>query len=303
MCVTGAAGFVGSHVVDRLLRQQYQVIGLDDLSAGSKDNLANALLQDEFSLVEGDIRDTDVVQQVCSECAVVIHLAAVTSVAESVGNPQKYQDINVTGTQQVLTEAVAAKVKRVVFASSAAVYGTPDTIPISEEATPGPLSPYGRSKLEAEKLCQTVAADHGVTIPQLRLFNIFGPRQRVDNEAGVVSIFLNRARKSEPLTIYGDGNQTRDFIYIDDVVDALLLAATHPQVPSIPFNVGTGIPVSIRELAETIQDLVPTCVPEIDFAPPRPGDVYHSVADITRMREVLEFTPQFSFRDGLVRTC
>jgi UDP-glucose 4-epimerase len=279
------------------------VVGLDDFSTGSKHNLAHATLQNAFTLVEGDIRDTEIVQQACRDCETIVHLAAVTKVAESVRHPQKYRDINVSGTQQVLAGAVAAEITRVVFTSSAAVYGTPQHIPISEASTPEPLSPYGSSKLEAEKLCQTTAADHNIVVPQLRLFNIFGPHQPVDNEAGVVSIFLDRARKSIPLTIYGDGNQTRDFVYIDDVVETIIRALTRANVPSVPINVGTGIPISILELAETVQELVPSCVPEIQFEPPRPGDIYHSVADITRLQKILAFTPQFRLRDGLERTC
>jgi UDP-glucose 4-epimerase len=289
--------------VDTLLHRKYRVFGLDNFITGNQANLAGAVLQDAFTLVEGDIRDAEAVYQACSECETVIHLAAVTKVAESVRNPKKYREINVTGTHQVLAGAVKAKVKRVVFASSAAVYGTPRTVPISEDTLPKPLSPYGSSKLEAETLCQTVAADHGIVIPQLRFFNIFGPRQSVDNESGVVSIFLDRARQGMPLRIYGDGNQTRDFIYIEDVVEVLIRAAIREQIPSVPINIGTGIPISILELAETVQDLIPSCVPEFQFEPSRPGDIYHSLADITRMREVLEFTPRFSFREGLVRTC
>lgn len=289
--------------MDALLRQKYRVIGFDDLSTGSPHNLSNAILHDDFTFVEGDIRDGKAIAQACEDCDVVIHLAAVTKVAESLRNPQKYIDINVTGTQCVLTAAVQAQVDRVVFASSAAVYGTPETVPIPEDAATQPLSPYGHSKLEGERLCQSTAADHGMTIPQLRLFNVFGSRQSVNNEAGVVSIFLNRAKRGLPLTIFGDGNQTRDFIYIDDAVEAFIRASTLNTVPSVPVNVGTGIPVSIQELVETIQDLVPSCPPAAEYKPTRPGDIYHSVAEITRMQQLLAYTPDVSLREGLARIC
>jgi UDP-glucose 4-epimerase len=188
-----------------------------------------------------------------------------------------------------------------VFASSAAAYGTPETVPIPETASTQPLSPYGRSKLEGEQLCQRTAARHGLIAPQLRLFNIYGPRQPSDGEGGVVGIFFNRARQGVPLTIFGDGYQTRDFIYIDDVIDAFIQAATLDTVSTVPINVGTGIPVSLRELTEAVQQIIPSCSNDIQFEPPRPGDIYHSVAQITRMKELLNFTPRYTLHEGLLR--
>ncbi|MFX1582112.1 MAG: NAD-dependent epimerase/dehydratase family protein, partial [Promethearchaeota archaeon] len=182
--VTGAAGFVGSHLVDALLRNQVRVIGFDNLTTGTRQNLENAEFNDAFTLIESDIRDAKAIGQACKDCDVVFHLAAVTKVAESVRDPQKYTDINVTGTQNVITGAIKAGVKRFVFASSAAVYGTPEIVPIPEDAATQPLSPYGASKLEGERLC-VKAAEKGLVAPQLRLFNIYGSRQTKDNEAGV----------------------------------------------------------------------------------------------------------------------
>ena len=300
--VTGAAGFVGSHLVDVLLLNKVRVTGFDNLTTGSRQNLDNAEMDEAFTLIEGDIRDSHAIGEACNNCDIVFHLAAVTKVAESVRNPQKYTDINVTGTQNVINGAIQAQVKRVVFASSAAVYGTPETVPISEDATTQPLSPYGSSKLKGEQLCQKAAAQ-GIIAPQLRLFNIFGPRQTAENEAGVVSIFIQRAQQGVPLIIFGDGHQTRDFIYIDDVVNAFLRAATLETIPSNPINVGTGIPVSIRELAEAIQQIIPSCSKEMQFEPPRAGDIYHSVAKIDQMQNLLQLTPQFSLYDGLRRYC
>ncbi|MFX1566579.1 MAG: SDR family NAD(P)-dependent oxidoreductase [Promethearchaeota archaeon] len=301
--VTGATGFVGSHLVEALLRQEFRVRAFDNLSTGTLDNLTTALRHEAFTFVEGDIRDAKATQQVCENCDIVVHLAAVTKVAESIRNPEKYMDINVMGTQNVLAGAVHADIDRIVFASSAAVYGTPETVPIPEEASTQPLSPYGTSKLEGEQLCQTAAKDHGMQIPQLRLFNIFGPRQSTDNEAGVVSIFIDRAHHGLPLIIFGDGYQTRDFIYINDVVDTIIQAATLDTMPSLPINVGTGRPVSIRELAEAVQQVIPTGSHEILFEPPRPGDIYHSVAQIKRMQNLLLFTPAFTLYEGLIDYC
>jgi UDP-glucose 4-epimerase len=301
--VTGAAGFVGSHLVAALLRQHWQVVGFDNLTTGTRHNLDRARDQATFRFLEGDIRDAAAVQHACDGCAVVIHLAAVTRVAESLQHPHKYAAINVMGTQTVLASAIHAGVERVVFASSAAVYGTPETTPIPEEASTQPLSPYGRSKLTGEHLCQSAAHEHGICAPQLRVFNIYGPRQPTDNEAGVVAIFLDRARKGLPLIIYGDGNQTRDFIYIADVIDAFIQAATLEKVPSEPINVGTGIPVSIRELAEAVHQHLPSGSKEIHFAPPRPGDIYHSVAQIDRLQDWLHFTPRYTLQEGLSTFC
>ena len=299
--VTGAAGFVGSHLVEALLQRDIRVVGFDNFSTGSRQNLANALLQDEFTLIEGDIRDAKAVEEACKGCEVVFHLAAVTQVSESIRDPQKYTDINVTGTQNVLTGAVRAEVPRFLFASSAAVYGTPETVPIPEDSSTQPLSPYGSSKLQGEHLCHTTAANHEIIAPQLRLFNIYGPRQPSEGEAGVVSSFVNRAHQGLPLTIFGDGYQTRDFIYIDDVIEALIQAATMNSVSTIPINVGTGIPVSLRELAEAIQHTIPSCSNDIQFEPPRPGDIYHSVAQISRMQELLNFSPKYTLHEGLRR--
>lgn len=300
--VTGAAGFIGSHLVDALLQQGMRVVGLDNLTTGNKTNLTTALEHEAFQLLEGDIREADAVKQACENAEFVFHLAAVTKAAESVRNPQKYQDINVEGTRTVLTEAAKAKVKRILFTSSAAVYGTPETVPTPEEVTLNPLSPYGVSKIEGEKLCQTVSAKHGICIPQLRFFNIYGPRQSSETEAGVISIFLERSQQGLPLIIYDDGHQTRDFIYIEDVIQAYLQATTLEDVPSVPINVGTGIPVSILELAEEIRRQVPSCSSEIQFEAPRAGDIYHSYADIERMQQILQFTPQIPLREGIAKT-
>ena len=300
--VTGAAGFIGSHLVDALLLQGLRVVGLDNLTTGNKTNLSTALEHEKFQLIEGDIRKADAVKQACENAEFVFHLAAATLPAESVRSPQKYHDINVEGTRIVLTEAAKAKVKRILFTSSAAVYGTPETVPTPEEVTLNPLSPYGVSKIEGEKLCQTVSAEQGICIPQLRFFNIYGPRQSSKTEAAVISIFLERSQQGLPLIIYGDGHQTRDFIYIEDVIRAYLQAATLKDLPSVPINVGTGIPVSILELAEEIRQQVPSCSSDIQFEAPRAGDIYHSYANIERMQQLLQYTPQIPLSEGIAKT-
>ncbi|MFX1540173.1 MAG: SDR family NAD(P)-dependent oxidoreductase [Promethearchaeota archaeon] len=300
--VTGAAGFIGSHLVDALLEQNLRVVGLDNLSTGTKSNLEIALEHEAFNLIEGDIRDRETIEHACDKVKVIFHLAAVTKVAESLRNPQKYHDINVKGTQNVINAAVNKQVSRLVFTSSAAVYGTPAKIPIPEEISPNPLSPYGTSKVEGERLCQEAANQQNLQAPQLRCFNVYGPRQTIDNEAGVISIFLHRARQGLPLVIYGDGHQTRDFIYIEDAVEAFIRAATLDAVSTQPINLGTGIAISIRELAEEIQNQVPSCPIEIQYEVPRAGDIYHSVARIDRLRRILDFTPRYALRNGIAKT-
>ena len=300
--VTGAAGFVGSHLVDALLVQGLHVVGLDNLTTGKKLNLSRALEHEAFQLIAGDIREADAVKQACENVEVIFHLAAVTKPAESMRHPQKYHDINVEGTRIVLTQAVKAQVTRVLFTSSAAVYGTPETVPTPEDVPLNPISPYGVSKIEGEKLSQSISAKHRICIPQLRFFNIYGPRQSPDSEAGVISIFLERSQQGLPLIIFGDGHQTRDFLYIEDCIQAYLQAATLQDLPSIPINVGTGRPVSILELAEEIRRQVPSCSSEIQFEAPRAGDIYHSYANIERMQQTLQFTPQIELSEGIAKT-
>lgn len=300
--VTGAAGFVGSHLVDALIAKNVRVIGFDDFSQGNKGNLTQAIANKAFQLIEGDIRDYPTLERYCRNVDVVFHLAAVTRVAESIENPRKYLDINTLGTLNVLIAALKADVKRLIFASTAAVYGEQSQIPVPENVPLNPISPYGVTKVAGELLCQTISANKDLETVILRFFNIYGSRQSLDNEAGVVSIFLNQAPKGQALTIFGDGHQTRDFIFIEDAVDTLIQSAIVDQVPSGPVNVGTGHAVSILELAEEVQRLFPSNPPAITYENPRPGDIYHSVAKIDRMKQELHYTPQHDLRKGLQKT-
>lgn len=301
--VTGAAGFIGSHLVDALLARNKRVVGFDNFSTGKQANLAAALHRDRFTLVTGDVRDEHAIQEACRKVNIVYHLAAASSVSESMRDPRKYHDINVTGTLNVLLAAVAAGAKRFVFTSSAAVYGRPETVPTHETAFANPLSPYGASKRAAELFCQAIGTANGLEARILRLFNVYGPRQPADDEGGVVSIFIRCAWARQPLIIFGDGQQTRDLIHVDDVVEALIRAGRLPKVPSDPINIGTGRPVSIRELAEEIQRGCPNRGSEIVFRAPRPGDIKHSVAAIDRMQQFLRFTAQHDLQKGLEKTC
>ncbi len=300
--VTGAAGFIGSHLVDALLQRQYTVVGLDNMSTGCASNLQDALESKSFTLIEGDIRNLEEVQEACRDVDVIFHLAAATKVAESVRNPRLYHDVNVTGTLNVIMSAIKAEARRLVFASSAAVYGTPSQVPTPETAPRNPLSPYGASKVAGELFCQTVTLNNAMESVLLRFFNVYGPRQLAEGEAGVVGSFIHRALNGESLVIFGDGHQTRDFIFIEDVVEAMIRSATYQIRDTLPFNVGTGQPLSILELAKEVQRQNPRGSSEIVFEKTRTGDIYHSVAAVERMQHHLQFKAQHNISQGLSKT-
>lgn len=265
-------------------------------------NLQEALESRAFRLIKGDIQDVGVVRAACQGTDVVFHLAALTKVAESVRNPRIYHDVNVTGTLNVVEGAVDAGVRRVVFASSAAAYGTPIEVPTPETAQINPLSPYGASKVAGELFCQTMTAHNDMESVILRFFNVYGPRQLAEGEAGVVSSFIHRAQSGQPLVIFGDGLQTRDFIFVGDVVEAMTCAATYQIRDNLPFNVGTGLPLSILELAEEVQRQCNSGSSEITFEKTRSGDIYHSVASVERMQQLLQFKAKHNISQGLRET-
>jgi UDP-glucose 4-epimerase len=300
--ITGAAGFVGSHLVEALLAQGHQVIGFDNLSTGQQKNLQHAKKSKAFTFIQGDVRDQERVQQACEQADMVVHLAAQISASASMQDPATYHAVNATGTLNTLLAAGNAKVHRFLFASSAAVYGAASQLPISENAPLHPRSPYGVTKVAGELYCLTLAPTINFEVGIFRFFNIYGPRQPIKGEAGVVGRFLHRAQTGQPLIIYGDGTQTRDFIFIEDVVDVLLRAVEHSQLSAAPINVGTGQGTTIRTLAETIQQVWPNCSSEIRLEPPRPGDIQHSIAAVTRMNESLQFQAQYTIQQGLHKT-
>ncbi len=291
--VTGGAGFIGSHLVRRLVAEGFQVTVLDNLSSGHLGNLD--CVSSEVRFVEGDVRDPGVVGEAASGAEAVIHLAALIDVAESIEKPHLYLDVNVLGTLNVLEAAKRAKV--FVFASSAAVYGEPLSLPIEESHPLAPLSPYGATKVAGEALVQAYARVHGFRPVILRIFNVYGPRQS-KAYAGVVLEFAKRVMKGEPPIIYGDGSQTRDFVYIDDVVECFV-AATKKQHVSGVLNVGSGKAVSIKELARKVAEVLGKPNLEPVYAPARPGDIKHSVASINKLKECLGYTPGVSLEQGL----
>lgn len=299
--MTGGAGFIGSHVVDCLIDAGNDVIVLDNFSTGRTGNLSHSLRHPNFELVRADIRKiprsfVKKLRRVDRVC----HLAAATSVQESVKDPVLTTEVNVVGTLNVLAAARALKAGRVVFASSAAVYGAPRTFPVSEEAIVSPISPYGASKAASELYLRSFEENHGIETVSLRYFNAYGPRQTPGQYAGVISIFARRALNHLPLLIFGDGSQTRDFIYVSDVVDATV-AALDKNLRSRVLNIASGAETTILELGKMIQEIAKS-QSESKFSPRLAGDIARSVADITRARNELDFAPRFSLADGLSAT-
>jgi UDP-glucose 4-epimerase len=288
--VTGGAGFIGSHIADMVV-DHADVRILDDLSRGSRDHVP-----DQATLIEGDIRDEDTVERAMDGIDFLFHEAGLVSVPESLERPMDCHEINGTATVRLL-EAGRRNDSRVVIASSAAIYGHPGHVPVPEDASKDPQSPYGIEKLSADHYVQTYAVQYGLDAVALRYFNVYGPRQSGGQYSGVISAFIDQARSGGPITVEGDGEQTRDFIHVDDVVDANLRAATIDSAETV-FNVGTGTSVTINELAETVRDIVDANVP-ITHVDPRPGDIRHSKADISRARRELDFDPSIQLADGL----
>lgn len=304
--ITGGAGFIGHHLAIAWGRRGAEVVLLDNFRTGRRENVAavRAALGDTgVTLVEGSITDPDAVAQAMEGCTIVHHLAAQVSVPESVARPLECVEINVHGLLTVLDAARARGVSRVVFSSSAAVYGDDPRSPKTEDMAPSPKSPYGITKLDGEYYLRMYAELHGLPGVSLRYFNVFGPRQDPRSVyAAAVPIFVERARQGLPLTVFGDGSQTRDFVYVEDVAAANILAATHPEAgKGEVFNVAQGGVTTIGELAHTIVSLTGSTSP-VEFGPERPGDIRHSRADITRIRQGLGFDPKTSLEEGLRRS-
>lgn len=298
--VTGGAGFIGSHLVEALLAAGCRVAVLDDLSSGKRSNLEAVAGRIDF--YEGDIRDHDTLNRAVAGCDLVFHQAAVVSVTRTVEDPLGSSAVNATGTLQVLEAARRNQVKRVILASSSAVYGDDPQLPKHEGMTPQPLSPYAVQKLTGEHYARLYARLYGLQSVCLRYFNVFGPRQDPSSPySGVISIFLTCAADARQPCIYGDGRQSRDFVFVQDVVQANLASATTASAQGDVFNVGTGRAIEIRELWRRIARLAGTPI-EPAFAPPRAGDIVASVADIRRAGDLLGYRPAWSFADGLATT-
>jgi len=297
--ITGGAGFIGSHIVEHLLRSNHQARVLDNFTTGKRDNLAFATGNSNLEIVDGDIRDADAVASAMASIDGVFHEAALVSVPKSVEQPALSFDINVRGTFTVFDAARQAGVRRVVYASSAAVYGDNEHLPLSETELPIPLSPYGLDKLYTEHLGALYQSLYGQEMLALRYFNVFGPRQDPASAySGVISIFVDHLKSGKVPRIYGDGEQTRDFVYVGDIVQANLKAMFSDYSGFRVFNVGCGRQTSLNQLLSQLKELTGSHVTPT-YADARVGDVRHSLSDISRIQKDLGYAPAFSLAEGL----
>jgi nucleoside-diphosphate-sugar epimerase len=298
--VTGGAGFIGSHIVEELVRRGHAVRVLDNFSTGKRENLD--AVRGRVEVIDGDVRDLAVCRRAAAGADYVFHEAAQISVPKSVEDPFLNDSVNVGGTLNVLWAAKEGGAKKFVLASSTSVYGDSPELPKRETMSGVPLSPYALSKWIGERYCQSFSRIYGVPAVALRYFNVFGPRQDPRSQyAAAVPIFITRMLAGEPPVIYGDGEQTRDFVYVEDVVRANLLAAEAPGVSGEVFNVASNETLTVNALARAIADVLGRALAPL-YAPERAGDIRHSAADIRKIETVLGYRPEFGFRRGLERT-
>lgn len=304
--VTGGAGFIGSHIVEKLLAEGHSVVILDNFSSGKEENLLFTvrypLFSSRYSLISGDIRNYATCLKACREVDVIFHQAALRSVPKSLTDPYQYNDVNINGTLTVLEAAKECSVKRVVFASSSSVYGSTDKFPQGEFDNPNPISPYALSKLAGEHYCKIFTEHFGVETVCLRYFNVYGPRQAPDDEySAVIPKFIHNMFEGEQVPVYGTGHQSRDFTYIENVVSANILAAKATQVAGCVFNVANGKTHSILELINILNKNLGTRI-TAKVIPPRAGDIFRTLADVSNAERFLGYKPLIDFEGGLKRT-
>jgi nucleoside-diphosphate-sugar epimerase len=293
--ITGGAGFIGSHIANTLLKNGAEVRILDNFSSGKKENLQGL----DVEVIAGDLRNESDVAKAVKNIDIIFHEAAFVSVPESMEKPQECLDVNITGTSLLFESARRSGVKRVVVASSAAVYGDSEAYPLSEDTPLRQLSPYAVSKRVDEMYAELFTNQFGLEVVALRYFNVYGPRQRPDSMyAAVVPIFIRRILDNKPITIYGDGGQTRDLVNVKDVVQANLLASEHPSAPGKIFNVCTGVETKLLDLLDILYGIFPNA-PKHIHAEPRAGDIYRSIGTPKKIMDTLGFKPQVSLADGL----
>ncbi|MEW6183489.1 MAG: SDR family oxidoreductase [Bacillota bacterium] len=298
--VTGGAGFIGSHIVEELVRKGERVRVLDNLSSGKKENLAHLTKSIEF--IEGDITNTADVARSVEGVDYILHQAALASVDGSVRDPLLTNAVNITGTLNLLQAACDNKIKRFVYAASSAVYGNTSTLRKSENLSADPLSPYAVTKYTGELYCRIFYRIYGLETVALRYFNVFGPRQDPNSMyAAVIPLFIAAILQGKIPVIYGDGDQSRDFVYVSDVVEANLLACSAPKAPGEVLNVGCGNQITVNQLLTDLKRIMKSDVTPV-HQEARPGDVRHSLADITRARKILGYEPAVSLQEGLQKT-
>ena len=300
--VTGGAGFIGSHIADTLLARGDSARVLDNFSTGKRDNI-DALIQRHgrslLEIIAGDIRNASIVEEAVRGMDAVFHSAAFVSVPQSMDEPQECFDVNVSGTHLLLESARRAGVRRVVLASSAAVYGESAVLPLIEATALQPKSPYALSKRVNEMYAELFTNEFDLEVVALRYFNVYGPRQRPDSMyAAAVPIFIQRLLDGKPVTVFGDGGQTRDLINIHDVVRANLIASEHPNAAGKIFNICTGVETRLLDLLDVLYEIFPNA-PRTEFAPPRAGDIHRSVGSPQKAKDVIGFQSQTSLTEGL----
>ena len=300
--VTGGAGFIGSHIVESLLEQGHHVRVLDNFSTGKRENLEGLTQRfdgDRLEVLEGDVRDVSRVGEAVRGVHIIFHEAAFVSVPQSMDEPQNCFDVNISGTSQLFDAARKAGVSRAVVASSAAVYGESDALPLDEETPLQPKSPYAVSKRVNEMYAELFTNSFDFEVVALRYFNVYGPRQRPDSMyAAAIPIFARRLLDNKPVTIFGDGGQTRDLINVHDVVRANLIASEHSNAAGKVFNICTGVETRLLDLLDVMYELMPNS-PTHELAAPRPGDIYRSVGSPQKAADVIGFRAQVSLVDGL----
>ncbi len=297
--VTGGAGFIGSHIVRRLLADGHRARVLDNLTTGNMDKLADVI--DGVEFIEGDLRQEADCQAACAGVEMVFHEAALPSVPRSVDDPQTFHDNNIDGTFQLFLAAKEAGCRRIIYAASSSAYGDQPTQPKRETMLPAPLSPYALNKLVGEYYARVFYESYGLETISLRYFNVFGPHQDPSSQyAAAISAFVSAILRGEQPMVYGDGEQTRDFTHIDNVVEANMLAAAAKTTQGQVINIACGQSVTINQVITTINRLLGTDLTP-QYAPPRAGDIKHSLADITLAREVIGYEPHLMFEDGLAR--
>jgi nucleoside-diphosphate-sugar epimerase len=298
--VTGGAGFIGSHIVDELIKKGERVRVIDNLSTGKLKNLKH--LMDEIEFIEGDLRHPQEVAKAAQGADFILHQAAIPSVPRSVKDPIGSTENNLNGTLHLLMAARDAGVKRVVYASSSSVYGDSPTLPKREDFLPAPLSPYAASKLAGEYYCQVFHRVYGLETVSLRYFNVFGPRQDpLSQYAAVIPKFITLALAKKPLVVYGDGEQSRDFSFVANVVQANLRACSSMGVAGEQFNVGCGEQISLNQLVQMLREIIDPAL-KVEYTEPQPGDVKHSLAGIEKAHRLMGFEPLIPFGEGLHRT-
>jgi len=298
--VTGGAGFIGCNLVRRLLKDGYDVRVFDNFSTGKRENLSD--LNDKVEIFEGDLRDSSLILEASSDVGIVFHEAALPSVIRSVKAPFTTNDVNVTGTLNLLEAARINHVRRVIYASSSSVYGDSETLPKTEDMNPNPLSPYAVSKLAGEYYMNVYHRLYGIETVILRYFNVYGPYQDPNSEySGVIAKFIKAFKNDQSITLYGDGEQSRDFTYVDDVVEANILTAKSPISGEV-FNVAGGNRHTLNYMIEILKKIFNKKEYPVAYAKPRPGDIKHSQAGVGKIKEHINFVAKIGFNEGLEKT-